>query len=164
MIEQNPNSISINNIAKSSINSPTSSLDTANISDILKNMVQDYTYRMSELERDVAEIKSNYAKKENISSLEIKLTDKITSNFRWLLGIILTVAGGGVYYIEDSSKVTANQFQQVDSRFQQTEDKIHSLDIRLTKVELKVDQIDKKIDDIDDKLDLLIQQKTAQNN
>lgn len=128
----------------------------------------DYTFRMSELEKsvfridkDLGEIKSNYASKEYLS-------EKLNSNFKWLLAIILGVAAGGYALHWDTQKETNQRFLQVYNRFQQMDEKLHSTDVRLTKVEVKLDSIDtrlamveKKVDSIDDKLDILIQQKQA---
>lgn len=128
----------------------------------IPTLYQEYRAKMNNLEQTVNEtsskvqvIESNYAKREDLLSIENKLSDKITSNFRWTLGIILpliiSITGAGLYLFLDFQKDTDNRFQQVKQN-------LNELDVRLTKVELRLDIVSKKLDSIDDKLDMLLQQ------
>lgn len=128
-----------------------------------QNLYQEYRTKMNYLEHTVNEvsgkvqvIESNYAKREDLLSVENKLSDRITSNFRWTLGvilpIILSITGAGIYLFLDFHKDTGNQFQQVRQN-------LSEFDIRLTKVEVRLETVNKKLDSIDDKIDMLLQQQ-----
>lgn len=111
--------------------------------------------KISETEKNVSKIESNYLSKSSFYKACVT-------------GLVILIGAAFALYTHIDKKYE-DRFAKINERFEKVESNIHSLDVRIVKVEHKLDvlekrldTVEKKLDGIDDKLDLLIQQKNAQ--
>lgn len=67
--------------------------DNGGGNDMLETRVQQLEKDMSEIKRDVAVIKSNYATKEDVLSLKVELHQSISNQTKWIVATLFAVTG-----------------------------------------------------------------------